>query len=62
MGDGVCKKFVNKQNQKKNVMQLFSKAGGEVVYTVTIKNVLQFELAMDFVGISMSFWQMAEAI
>jgi hypothetical protein len=43
-------------------MQLFSKADGEVVYTVTIKNVLWFEPTMDYVGIGMSFWQTTEAI
>lgn len=35
---------------------------GEVVYTVTIKNVLRFELAMDYVDIGMLFRQTAEAI
>jgi hypothetical protein len=43
-------------------MQLFFKVDGEVVYTVMIKNVLQFKLAMDYVSIGMSFRQTAEAI
>ncbi len=34
----------------------------KVVYTMTIKNVLRFELAMDYIGIGMSFRHMAKAI
>jgi hypothetical protein len=43
-------------------MQLFPEADGEVVYMMMIKKILWFELAMDYVDISMSFRQMAEAI
>ncbi|CAK9863189.1 unnamed protein product [Sphagnum jensenii] len=43
-------------------MKLFSKEEDEIVYTVTIKNVLQFELAINYVGIGMSFRQTVEAI
>ncbi|CAK9216558.1 unnamed protein product [Sphagnum troendelagicum] len=43
-------------------MKLFSKEEDEIDYTMTIKNVLRFELAINYVGIGMSFRQMAEAI
>jgi len=36
-------------------MKLFSKEEDEIVYTTMIKNVLRFELAIDYVGIGMSF-------
>jgi hypothetical protein len=43
-------------------MKLSSKEEDEIVYTVTIKNVLWFELAINYAGIGMSFRQSAEAI
>ncbi len=36
-------------------MKLFSKEEDEIVYTMMIKNVLRFELTIDYVGIGMSF-------
>jgi hypothetical protein len=56
------KKLVKKQNEKKNAMKLFCKKDDALVYTVTIKDCLRFNLAMDYVGIGMSFRQMAAAI
>jgi hypothetical protein len=43
-------------------MKLFCKEDGAPVYIATIKDVLRFDLAMDYVGISLSFRQMAVAI
>jgi hypothetical protein len=39
-------------------MKMFVKKEGAVVYNVNIKDVLRFELAMDYVGIGMSFRQL----
>jgi hypothetical protein len=43
------KKLVKKQNEKKNAMKLFCKKDDALVYTVTIKDCLCFDLAMDYV-------------
>jgi hypothetical protein len=56
------KKLIKKQNEKKNVMKLFCKKDDAPVYTVTIKDCLRFNLAMDYVGIGLSFRQTAVAI
>ncbi|RHY03057.1 hypothetical protein DYB25_011238 [Aphanomyces astaci] len=49
--------------QKLNTMKLFVRSDDDPDrYTITIKNVMRFELAMDFVGIGMSFRQVASAI
>jgi hypothetical protein len=60
--DAARKKFVKKQNEKKNAMKLFCNKDDALVYTVTIKDCLRFDLAMDYVGIGLSFRQMAAAI
>ena len=60
--DATGKKLIKKQNKKKNAMKLFCKEDNAPVYTVTVYDVLQFTLAMDYVGIGMSFRQTAEAI
>jgi hypothetical protein len=43
-------------------MKLFCKEDDVLVYTVTIKDILHFDLAMDYVDISLSFRQMAITI
>jgi hypothetical protein len=43
-------------------MKLFCKEDDAPIYTVTIKRILCFDLAMDYVGIGLSFRQMAVAI
>jgi hypothetical protein len=43
-------------------MKLFCKEDDAPVYTVTIKDILCFDLSMDYVGISLSFRQEATAI
>ncbi len=43
-------------------MKLFCKEDDVPVYKTTIKDVLRFDLAMDYVGIDMSFWQTAATI
>jgi hypothetical protein len=43
-------------------MKLFCKKDDALIYTVTIKDCLRFDLAMDYVGIGLSFWQTAVAI
>ncbi|CAM6030202.1 unnamed protein product [Sphagnum balticum] len=43
-------------------MKLFYKEDDALVYTVTIKDIMRFDLAIDYVGISLSFRQKAEAI
>jgi hypothetical protein len=53
----VHKKFIEKQNEKK-----FCKEDDAPVYTVTIKDILRFDLAMDYVGIDLKFRQTAVAI
>jgi hypothetical protein len=60
--NAVRKKFIEKQNEKKNAMKLLCKEDDAPIYTVTIKDVLCFDLAMDYVGISLSFRQTAAAI
>jgi hypothetical protein len=60
--DATRKKLVKKQYEKKNVMNLFYKKDDAPVYTVTIKYCLRFNLAMDYVGIGLSFWQTTVAI
>jgi hypothetical protein len=56
------KKLVKKQSEKKNAMKLFCKKDDELVYIVTIKDCLRFDLAMDYIGIGLSFWQTVAAI
>jgi hypothetical protein len=60
--DAARKKFVKKQNEKKNAMKLLCKKDDALVYIVTIKDCLRFDLAMDYVGIGLSFRQTATAI
>ncbi|CAK9199586.1 unnamed protein product [Sphagnum troendelagicum] len=60
--DTVRKKLIEKQNEKKNAMKLFCKEDDALVYTVTIKDILHFNLTMDYIGIDMSFRQTAAAI
>ncbi len=60
--DVARKKLIKKQNEKKNVMKLFCKKDDAPVYTVTIKDCLRFNLAMDYVGIGLSFQQTVVAI
>jgi hypothetical protein len=36
-------------------MKLFCKEDDAPIYTVTVKDILHFDLAMDYVGISLSF-------
>jgi hypothetical protein len=43
-------------------MKLFCKKDDAFVYTVTIKDCLRFNLAMDYVGIGLSFRKTAAAI
>jgi hypothetical protein len=62
VADAVRKKVAKKEKENINAMKLFVKKEGEVVYKVKIKDVLRFELAMDYVGIGMSFRQTAAAI
>jgi hypothetical protein len=52
--DVVRKKLIEKQNEKKNAMKLFCKEDDAPMYTVTIKDILRFDLAMDYVGISLT--------
>jgi hypothetical protein len=60
--DAARKKLVKKQNEKKNAMKLFYKKDDTLVYIVTIKDCLCFDLAMDYVDIGLSFRQTAAAI
>ncbi len=61
--DVARKKLVKKHNDKKNAMKLFCKKDDALVYTaVTIKDCLRFDLAMDYVGIGLSFRQTTAAI
>jgi hypothetical protein len=53
--DAVRKKLIEKQNEKKNAIKLFCKEDDALVYTVTIKDILRFDLAMDYIGIGLSF-------
>ncbi|RQM20482.1 hypothetical protein B5M09_013883, partial [Aphanomyces astaci] len=49
--------------QKLNTMKLFVRSDDDPYrYTITIKNVMRFELAMDFVGIGILFREVASAI
>jgi len=43
-------------------MKLFCKENDVPIYTVTIKDILRFNMAMDYVNIGLSFQQMAVAI
>jgi hypothetical protein len=43
-------------------MKLFYKDNDALVYMVTIKDILRFNLAMDYVGIGLSFQQTVAAI
>jgi hypothetical protein len=43
-------------------MKLFYKEDDVPVYTVTIKDILCFDLPMDYVGIGLSFRQMTTTI
>ncbi len=60
--DAARKKLVKKQNEKKNAMKLLCKKDNALVYTVTIKDCLRFDLAMDYVGIGLSFRQTTATI
>jgi hypothetical protein len=62
LADAVRKKLIEKQNEKKNAMKLFCKEDNAPIYTVTIKDILRFDLAMDYVSIGMLFRQTAAAI
>jgi hypothetical protein len=66
--DAVAKKAAKKLKEKTNAMKLFIL--NEVdededdlhSYTITIKNIMRFNLPMDHVGSGISFWQTASAI
>ncbi|XP_078473017.1 uncharacterized protein LOC144734619 [Lampetra planeri] len=62
----IAKKAAKKAKEKVNAMKLFVKnvniEMGTYTYTATIKNEMRFELAMDHVGVGMSFRQTAAAI
>ncbi|CAK9258551.1 unnamed protein product [Sphagnum jensenii] len=60
--DAARKELIKKKNEKKNAMKLFCKEEEVSVYTTTIKDVVRFDLAMDFVGIGLSFRQTTEAM
>ncbi len=60
--DAVCKKLIEKQNEKKNAMKLFCEEDNAPVYMMNIKDILCFDLAMDYVGIDLLFRQTAIAI
>jgi hypothetical protein len=60
--DAARKKLVKKHNEKKNAMKLFCKKDDALVYIVTIKDYFHFDLAMDYVGIGLSFRQTIAAI
>jgi hypothetical protein len=53
--DTARKQLIKKKNEKKNARKLFCKEEEVSVYTTTIKDVVRFDLAMDFVGIGLSF-------
>ncbi len=62
------RKAAKKFKEKTNPMKLFilnevdEDEDDPHLYTVTITNIMWFNLAMDHVGSGMSFWQMASAI
>ncbi len=64
----VARKAAKKLKEKTNAMKLFilnevdEDEDDPHSYTVTIKNIMRFNLAMDHVGSGMSFWQTASAI
>ncbi|KAH8961769.1 hypothetical protein BDL97_05G065700 [Sphagnum fallax] len=62
LADAVRKKLIEKQNEKKYAMKLFCKEDNAPIYTVTIKDILRFDLAMDYVSIGMLFRQTAATI
>jgi hypothetical protein len=51
--NAIHNKLIEKQNEKKNAMKLFCKEDDVLVYTVTIKDILRFDLAMDYIDISL---------
>jgi hypothetical protein len=53
---------MKKQNEKKNAMKLFCKEDDAPVYTMTTKAIMRFDLAMDYVGIGLSFRHTSAAI
>jgi hypothetical protein len=57
-----AKKAAQMIKQKRNAMKLFEKNEEKPQYTVTIKNIMRFELAIDHISIGMSFRQVAGAI
>ncbi|CAK9234576.1 unnamed protein product [Sphagnum troendelagicum] len=60
--DAARKQLIKKKNEKKNAIKLFCKEEEVSVYTTTIKDVVRFDLAMDFVSIGLSFRQTTEAM
>ncbi len=66
--DTAARKAAKKLKEKTNAMKLFilnevdEDEDDPHSYTVTIKNIMRFNLAMDHVGSGMSFWQTASAI
>jgi hypothetical protein len=60
--DAARRKLIKKHNEKNNAMKLFCKEDDALVYTAIIKDVLCFNLAMDYVGMGLSFRQTAVAI
>jgi len=66
--DAAAKKAAKKLKEKANTMKLFilnevdEDEDDPHSYTVTIKNIMRFNLAMDHVGSGMSFRRMASAI
>jgi hypothetical protein len=62
--EGAAAKKASKiAKMKVNTMKLFVRSDDDPDrYTITIKNIMRFELAMDLVGIGMSFHQVASAI
>jgi hypothetical protein len=62
LADTVRKKLIKKENEKKNTMKLFCKEDDVLVYMVTIKDILRFDLVMDCVGIGLSFQRTATTV
>jgi len=58
----IVKNAVLLTKQKQHVMKLFVKSNGADIYTVKIKGLMQFDLALDHISIGLSFRQAALAI
>lgn len=55
--DAARKNIIKKQNEKKHARKLLCKKEYALVYTVIIKDIFCFDLAMDYISIIMSFWK-----